>query len=305
MMRQNHQFHKMVLISLCLHVVLAAIMALIYMRRPVIEISSLSEEAQMVNLYEASELPQAMPTLPEELQEQEPEAPEQTIVAFGNISTLLQTPRPSPTPTATLTPAPVLTPTPTPTPKPKPTPTPTVKPRPTPVLRPTPRPRPTKTPTPQQTVVAFDVPRRQAAIESTPTPGERTSAVQARNTPVSSGEQNRRTGRTTGAGSSVLGEGSSLTLDQEEAFPFPEYLNHIQEKIAGLWFPQGAGTVSVYLIIGRNGKILKSGVDKGEGLGVEKLRESVIRALVLIKGFEPLPQEYNGMVLRVRITVRR
>jgi hypothetical protein len=94
-------------------------------------------------------------------------------------------------------------------------------------------------------------------------------------------------------------------LDQADEFPYPEYLGHIQEKIAGLWFPQGSGTVSVFLIIERNGKILKSGVDKGEGVGVNKLRDSVIRTIALIKRFHPLPQEYNGLVLRVRITVRR
>jgi hypothetical protein len=59
------------------------------------------------------------------------------------------------------------------------------------------------------------------------------------------------------------------------------------------------------MIIERNGKILKSGVDKGTGLEVNKLRESVVRAMALIKRFEPLPSEYTGSTLRIQITVRR
>ena len=296
-MKRNHQFQKMVLISLCLHLVLAAIVVLVYMLRPTVEITPLSEEAHTVGLYEPSELPEEIPAIPEEQQETEPDVPEYAVVAFENISALIPTLTPTPTPTPTSTPVPLATP--TPTPKPTPKPTPTVKPRPTPLLRPTPRLHPTSTPTPtpQETVVAFDVPRRQAVLGSTPIADGRP--------PISPGVRDDETGQGPGTGSSGLGEGSSLMLDQEEAFPYPEYLDHLQEKIAGLWFPEGAGMVSVYLIIGRNGKILKSGVDKGEGVGVEKLRDSVIRALVLIKGFEPLPQEYNGMVLRVRITVRR
>jgi hypothetical protein len=99
--------------------------------------------------------------------------------------------------------------------------------------------------------------------------------------------------------------GTPMTFETESAFPYPEYLEHIKEKIEGLWFPEGTGTVAIYLIIERNGKILKSGVDKGIGVGVNKLRESIIRAIALIKRFRPLPEEYDGMVLRVRIVVRR
>ena len=99
--------------------------------------------------------------------------------------------------------------------------------------------------------------------------------------------------------------GTPMTFETENEFPYPEYLEHIKEKIEGLWFPEGTGTISIYLIIERNGKILKSGVDKGTGIGVEKLRESIIRAIALIKRFHPLPEGYDGMVLRVRIVVRR
>ena len=99
--------------------------------------------------------------------------------------------------------------------------------------------------------------------------------------------------------------GIPMTFETENEFPYPEYLEHIKEKIEGLWFPEGTGTVAIYLIIERNGKILKSGVDKGIGVGVDKLRESIIRAIALIKRFHPLPKGYDGMVLRVRIVVRR
>ena len=102
-----------------------------------------------------------------------------------------------------------------------------------------------------------------------------------------------------------LGSRSSVVLDQENEFPFPGYLLHLEEKIAGLWFPQGAGTVTIFLEIDRNGKILKSEVDKGSEVGVDKLQESVVRALGLIKHFEALPWEYPGATLRVRIIVRR
>jgi hypothetical protein len=102
-----------------------------------------------------------------------------------------------------------------------------------------------------------------------------------------------------------LGSRSSVVLDQENEFPFPGYLLHLEEKIAGLWFPQGSGTVTIFLEIGRNGKILKSEVDKGTEVGVNKLQESVVRALSLIKHFEALPWEYQGRTLRVRIIVRR
>lgn len=308
MIEQNHQFHRMLLLSICLHLIVVVVVGVFYLLRPTVEISSLSEEAPTVELYDQSDLPDEMPTIPEEVRKPEPEVADHDVVAFKNLSTVIQTPTPTPRPTAT--PAPLLTPTPTPTPKPTPKPTPTlrpvIQPRSTPTQHPMLRPRTTitstPTPSPQETVIAFDVPRRRAVLDQAPQQIERRLPAQPYATPES---PDFRSNGGHGPGTSMPGEGPSVMLDQEEAFPFPEYLNHIQEKIAGIWFPQGSGTVLVYLIIGRNGKILKSGVDKGEGLGVEKLRDSVIRALVLIKGFEPLPQEYNGVMLRVRITVRR
>ena len=114
-----------------------------------------------------------------------------------------------------------------------------------------------------------------------------------------------RSGSQSSPSSRRFSTGTPMTFETESEFPYPEYLEHIREKIEGLWFPEGKGTVSIYLIIERNGKILQSGVDKGTGLGVNKLRESIIRAIALIKRFHPLPEGYDGMVLRVRIVVRR
>lgn len=96
-----------------------------------------------------------------------------------------------------------------------------------------------------------------------------------------------------------------MTFETDSAFSYPDYLEHIKKKIEWLWLPEGTGTVSLYLIIDKNGKILKSGVDKGSGIDVEKLRESVTRRIALIQRFDPLPEGYAGMTLGVRITVRK
>lgn len=304
-MKRDDQFYKMLWLSIGFHVIVVVVVGLLYFLRPAVDISSPSGEPPVVELYDQSDLPEGVPAIPEEDKKSEPETVDQNVIAFRNITTTI--PTPTSKPTMTPTPKPTMAPTPKPTMTQRPTPT--FRPAIQPQVTSTPRPRPTITPrplpSPQETVIAFDVPRRQAVLDHTPKPLERPPVTQPYATPQSPNLRSERQGQARSQGTSMLGEGSSVILDQEEAFPFPEYLNHIQEKIAGIWFPQGSGTVSVYLIIGRNGKILKSGVDKGDGLGVEKLRDSVIRALVLIKGFEPLPQEYNGMVLRVRITVRR
>ena len=265
------------------------------------------QDAQMVALVEPSDLPRniAQPDIPDDAPPVE--MPEKDVIAFRNLSTIADTP----TPTPTVTPRPKTTP----TPKPSPTPTVAVSPTPTPKYLLPRRLTPSPIPSPQETVVAFDfdVPRRPAVLDRPPAnmppvydPNEPVIQPSRRNTPRlgSSQGQGNSSGASFGASQLSLG-GPAVMLDQEDAFPFPEYLAHIDRKISGLWFPQGSGTLSLYLVIDRNGKILKSGVDKGQGFGVEKLQDSIIRAITLIKRFDPLPPEYSGMELRVRIIVRR
>jgi hypothetical protein len=200
-------------------------------------------------------------------------------------------------------------PTPTSKPLPTPTPKPRVKPTSTPQKPLVPMPRYRSTPTPysirpsKKQIISFKVPKRTAVLlQRTPSQKDVLSPS-PKNTP-GQGAGRSDPNRQASLDSQSSG-GSSVLLDQEDAFPFPEYLQSIKIKVEGLWIPQGGGTLSIYLTIARNGKILKSGVDKGEGVGVDKLRESVIRTLRLIKRFEPLPQEYNGTRLQVRIIVRR
>lgn len=147
-------------------------------------------------------------------------------------------------------------------------------------------------------MVAPDVPRRQSVIESQTDRDELRATLRQEQ---SGGDSKRHSLNF----SDRLSRETPLMFETESEFPYPEYLAHIKEKIEGLWFPEGGGTVSIFLVIDRNGKILQSGVDKGTGFGVEKLRESVVRTMTLIKRFNPLPEGYNGTVLRVRITVRR
>ncbi len=262
-------------------------------------------EAQMVELFEPSELPEA---LPEPQMTEEPETPKIEQIAFRNVSSVVDTPTPEPTatprPHETATPEPTNAPTVTPTPKTAITPTPTPR-----FLLPK---RETPTPTPydsNEPVLAYRVPKREPVFMQTPENWQRPQVYDP-NEPVIRPRRQGTPGTGTqpamnGANSQLSTDGPAVMLDQEGEFPFPEYLAHVEEKISGLWFPQGAGTLSLYLVIDRNGKILKSGIDKGEGLGVEKLRDSIIRAIALIKRFDPLPRDYTGMALRVRIVVRR
>ncbi len=312
-MKKNHQFRRMLLVSIILHVIFIGVIVLAYFFTPEVEVVSLAGEAQFVELYDVAELPE-LPGPESEPQAQEPQV--QDRLAFRSISTIIQ--QPPPTPTSPPTPTPVIMPTPTPrpAPTPKPVPTPTRKPRPRPTATPKRRPtqRPTATPKrrptqPEEQIVAVEVPKRRPVIRRTPAtkdlPSARDRDRQRR--PQSTPSPSRagtKTGRQTGAGSGRLSNLPSVTLDQEDAFPYPKYLAYIEEKIAGIWFPQGSGRISIFLIIARNGKILKTGVDKGEGVGVKKLRESISRAVGMITRFDPLPQTYRGRVLRLRITVR-
>lgn len=304
-MEQDQQFRKKVLISMLLHAVIFGVIAVVYFfPSEVVMMPFPEQEAQMVELIEPAELPENRPV------PQITEAPEKArneLIAFRNISSAVEKPTPTPEPTVTPTPRPHNTPTPTPAPAKSPTPQELPTPTPTPrFLLPK---RETPTPTPCEPLVALDVPRREPALERTPENWQR-PPIYDPNEPVI---QPRRTGTpgardqsaTPGMPSQLSMGGPSVMLDQEGAFPFPEYLSHIEKKISGLWFPQGSGTLSLYLVIDRNGKILKSGIDKGEGIGVEKLQESVVRAMALIKRFDPLPEDYSGMALRVRIVVRR
>ncbi len=315
-MKEKKQVQRMLWVSIGLHLTVICLVILSYVITPEIDVeSSAAPDAQVVELVEMAELPE----LPSQQEQEFPE--EQDMLAFRTISTILQQPTPPPTspPTATPVVLPTETPEPTATPRPTVTPTPQVivtTPTPHPTRRPLPTPRPRiqprltpsqETPLPEETVV-IEVPRRRPVIQQTPQQRELSAALEK---PQESSQHTPSQGAGSGNGTQTgrarqdLSTGPSVTLDQSDAFPYPEYLAYIEEKIAGLWFPQGSGTLSIYLIIARNGKILKSGVDKGEGVGVQKLRNSIIRAIGMIKRFNPLPHEYGGMVLRIRMTVRR
>ncbi len=262
-------------------------------------------EAPIVDLYDMSELPERI--VPEEIEVPSPELPDEQLVALEKLP-------PTPTVTPTLTPrptiAPTITPTPTQVPQPRLRPTPTQRPRLRPTSTPVPRrvatstpvPTPTPTSSPQPAVAEVNVPRRQSVMS----PQQDTDTVQRvinREGGVSRNPANSRQHAVTF--SDRLSRETPLMFETEKEFPYPEYLLHIKEKIEGLWFPEGSGTVSIILDIERNGKILHSGVDKGTGLEVNKLRESVVRTMTLIRRFEPLPVNYPGSTLRIRITVRR
>lgn len=307
-MEQHRQFKNMVAVSFVLHLLVFGGFALMYFYQPeVVMMPFTAQDAQTVALVEPSDLPEDV--VPPEISEDAPvETPEREMIAFRNLSTVTE---PTPTPEPTVTP----------TPKPRSTPTPIPSPTPTIGMSPTPTPKyllprrltPSPMPSPEETIVAFEVPRRPAVLDRMPAempplydPDEPVIQPARRRTPGTSKAPGQGDSFGAPSGSSQLSQGGpSVMLDQEDAFPYPEYLAHIDRKISGLWFPQGAGALSLYLVIDRNGKILKSGVDKGEGIGVEKLRDSIIRAIALIKRFDPLPPEYGGMELRVRIVVRR
>lgn len=262
-------------------------------------------EAPIVDLYEMSELPEQI--LPEEIDAQSLELPDEQLVALEKLP---PAPTITPTPTPRPTIAPTITPTPTPVPQPRLKPTPTPRPPPRPTSTPVPRrvatstpvPTPTPTSSPQPAVAAVDVPRRQSVM-SPQQDADTAQHVMKREEGVTQSSENSRQHAVTF--SDRLSRETPLMFETEKEFPYLEYLLHIKEKIEGLWFPEGSGTVSVYMIIERNGKILNSGVDKGTGLEVNKLRESVVRTMSLIRRFEPLPVDYPGSTLRIRITVRR
>lgn len=313
---KNHQFRRMILLSAFGHVALVALLVLGYWWQPVVEVSLLTEpHAQEVQLVDSTELPD-LPVPPDQPPPVEPRPQSEDRVAFQEISALAQMPTVTPTLLPKPTAHPTVTPHPTAMPTPRRLPTPTVTPRirRTPIPTPTPRPKfrrtPTVTPMPQpeepiddDPVLAFDIPRRQAAISPGEIPREKLPGISERLRESQQAGQGRRPLST--EFSDHGNGGTAVSVEQADDFPYPEYLTHIQQKIEGLWFPEGAGTVSLYVVIGRDGKILQSGVDKGEGVGVEKLKESVIRAIMLIKRFDALPRAYRGMELRVRIAVRR
>ena len=295
----RRSFRWILLGSVCFHLLLLASLLGLFYRSPEVVITPAApEDPQFVELYDMAELPEEIP-LPDRSQETE-ERPKDDRLAFRSISSLptvaspTPTMTPSPRPTALPTSTPTPLPTPIPTLKPTPSPTPYKARTPVPKFNWTPKPRPTlqKTVKPAIRLEPYKVPKREGVLEPTPVMVRRTPSESGGN--LGSRQQQH-----------FLGSRSSLVLDQENEFPFPGYLLHLEEKIAGLWFPQGTGTVTIFLEIGRNGKILKSEVDKGTGVGVEKLQESVARALSLIKHFEALPWEYQGATLRVRIIVRR
>jgi hypothetical protein len=264
---------------------------------------SLPEGAQFVELYELSEIPEPL------VQETNPITPqEEDVIALQDISEKVSQPTPTPMLTPTPTPTPVFMPTPTPKPMATSTPRPILIPKPLPTATPLPYRTPVQ---PQEEVASLDIPRRKPVIQ-TDSSQQDFSTVLQKPPQQDTGERQPVTempGMSSGSQSFPfshrLSAETPMTFETENVFPYPGYLEHIKEKIEGLWFPEGAGNVSIYLIIERDGKILKSGVDKGTGVGVDKLRESVIRAIAIIKRFEPLPEGYESEVLRVRIAVRR
>ena len=297
-----------------LHVMIFGVMAVVYFFPSEVLMTPFPEqEAQMVELVEPSELPETLP-LPQIADA--PETPKNDLIAFRNVSSVVETPTPTPEPTPTPTKKPTAAPTPTPVPKKSPTPTPTPTPKATVPPTPTPRfllpKRETPTPTPYydpNEPVLARAPRREPVLDRMPENWQRPTIYDPheavirprQQTPPGIGNQRAASGMN----SRLSTGGPAVMLDQDGTFPFPEYLQHIEEKISGLWLPQGTGTLSLYLVIDRNGKILKSGIDKGDGIGVQKLQDSVVRAVALIKRFDPLPEDYSGLVLRVRIVVRR
>lgn len=305
-MNDPGRFRIMLLISVGVHVVILGLALLIHtLRLPAVTVEA-PADAQFVELYQPADVPELADRqpAPETRQVETQEKP-----AFQTISSIVSQPTPTPTPppVATATPKPRPTPTPAPTPTPVPTPTIRVLPTPTPRIQ-------RETQWPEAVLPTPDPPKREPVIQPRRLREEVEPVVRQTATPLPTfpptpipRATRPETGisRQPGPGSRYGSADSPMTFETEDRFPYPEYLTHIKEKIEGLWFPEGHGTVSIYLIIDRNGKILKSGVDKGTGLGVEKLRESIVRALSLIKRFHPLPQDYDGIMLRVRITVRR
>ncbi len=296
----GRQFRMMIGISLVVHIVLVGSWLLWYTFYSDATPDPRLAEAPIVDLYDFSELPEQILPEVQDSETQPQKVPNEEIVALEKIPTVV--PSPTATPTPTPTPMPTITPIPTPTSLPQPTPTPRPRPTATPVPRPIVTPTPGITPTPQEAVAALDVPRR-PGVMSSQADTDTVQRVVEREDGVTQNPENSR--QQTVTFSDRLSRETPLMFETESDFPYPEYLLHIKEKIEGLWFPEGSGSVSVFMIIERNGKILNSGVDKGIGLEVNKLRESVVRAMTLIQRFEPLPVDYTGSTLRIRITVRR
>lgn len=304
--RDGRQLWIMIGISLVCHIILVGGWVFWYTFSSQATPDPRLTEAPIVDLYDISELPEQIFPEVEKREIPSQEIPEEQLVALETIPTVL--PLPTTTPTPTPMPRPTITPVPTSTPLPRPTSTP--RPRLRPTATPIPRPVVTFTPvitpspplTPQEAVAALEVPRRQAVMPSQPDSEAVQRAIEQEQAITTNTENARQHALTF---SDRLSRETPLLFETESDFPYPEYLLHIKEKIEGLWFPEGSGTVAVFMIIERNGKILQSGVDKGTGLEVNKLRESVVRAMTLIKRFEPLPNEYTGSTLRIRITVRR
>ncbi len=295
-MQESHQFRTMLLISIIAHIVIIGTGIITYTFHSQAVPVLLPSEVQIVGLYDTSEIPDIPTQKPSPIDQ---ESREEQIIAFQNISAIAYQ----------ATPTPIVTP----TPNPEVIPTPTPKSTSTPDLQPTPTPMPRKIPVQsEESVASLEIPRREAVISYWSPQKDSPSVSQGdkqqdkpEQQPVSEMDDTISGWRSGTSPDRPSTRTPPITLETENEFPYPEYLEHIKEKIEGLWFPEGAGTVSIYLVIERNGKILKSGVDKGTGVGVNKLRESIIRAIALIQRFNPLPEEYTGAVLRVRIVVRR
>jgi hypothetical protein len=301
-MERDHQFRWMILGSTIGHIVLIGMTIGLYTFRPEVEVVMSVNEPQFVELYDSSELPEIpeseiIPTVQNPLG--------QKLMAFENISGT----SPEPTATPTLSPTPTIPPTATPimlptsTPKPRPTAKPAT---PTPLPRKKPRQS-------EEGSLAFKVPKRSAVIQRTPS---QEALIAQRHGP---GQSALADGSGTGSRAQIssrvpeISTGPSVMLDQQKDFPYPEYLEHILRKIEPYWvFRQGEGTVFAYFIIGRDGHILnrgikkmKTSIDKGNRIRVEKLRNSVSIAVRNVPRFDPLPEGYTGMELRVIVRFMR
>ena len=90
--------------SILLHVMVFGVMAAVYFFPSEVLMTPFPEqEAQLVELVEPSELPEA---LPEPQITEAPEMPKNEMIAFRNASSVIETPTPTPEPTASPTPTP-------------------------------------------------------------------------------------------------------------------------------------------------------------------------------------------------------
>jgi periplasmic protein TonB len=156
--------------------------------------------------------------------------------------------------------------------KKKPTPAPTSRPRPTAKLMPT--------------VVSAPAPA------STPAPAPERKFAMRQRRGVPNGFE------TSGA----------MSFDNE-SFNFAYYGTSLEAKLSNNFIPPPNAFVqgrvfetTVYFVIGKNGELLESRVDKPSGFG--QLDEAALRAVIVSVPFPPLPVGFRGMELGVSLRFR-